>query len=122
MDSILTSIKKLLGIAEGYEHFDADIIMHINSVFMLLNHLGVGPVNGFSIVDKSAIWNDYLPEGSKNFEAVKSYMNLKVKLLFDPPQSSSVMECYKQMASELEWHLNVEAESGVKEESQNGTV
>lgn len=122
MDSILTSIKKLLGITEEYEHFDADIIMHINSVFMLLNHLGVGPVNGFSIVDKSAIWNDYLPEGSKNFEAVKSYMNLKVKLLFDPPQSSSVMECYKQMASELEWHLNVEAESGVKEESQNGTV
>lgn len=122
MDSILTSIKKLLGITEEYEHFDADIIMHINSVFMLLNHLGVGPENGFSISDKLSTWNDYLPEGSKNLEAVKSYMNLKVKLLFDPPQSSSVMECYKQMASELEWHLNVEAESGGKEGNQNGTV
>lgn len=119
MDSILTSIKKLLGITEEYEHFDADLIMHINSVFMILNQLGVGPVNGFMITDKFATWADYLPDG-KNLESVKSYMHLKVKLLFDPPLSSAVMECMKQMISELEWRINLEAETDRKEENQNG--
>lgn len=109
MESILTSIKKLLGITEDYEHFDADIIMHINSVFMILNQLGVGPKEGFSISDETATWNDYLPDGS-NLEAVKSYIHLKVKLLFDPPLSSTVMECMKQMINEMEWRLNVQAE------------
>nr|DAO53500.1 MAG TPA: hypothetical protein [Caudoviricetes sp.] len=115
MQSILTSTKKLLGIAEDYEHFDTDIIMHINSVFMILNQLGIGPANGFSISDKFATWTDFLPEDNKNFEAVKSYMNLKVRLLFDPPMSSAVMEAMKQMIAELEWRLNVEAESSGKE-------
>lgn len=109
MESILTSIKKLLGITEDYEHFDADIIMHINSVFMILNQLGVGPEKGFSISDETATWNDYLPDGS-NLEAVKSYIHLKVKLLFDPPLSSSVMESMQHMINELEWRLNVQAE------------
>lgn len=109
MESILTSIKKLLGITEDYEHFDADIIMHINSVFMILNQLGVGPKDGFSISDKTATWNDYLPDAT-NLEAVKSYIHLKVKLLFDPPLSSSVMESMQHMISELEWRLNVQAE------------
>lgn len=108
-ESILTSIKKLLGITEEYTQFDADIIMHINSVFMILQQLGVGPEEGFSIVDKNDTWDDYLPEGT-NLEAVKSYMHLKVKLLFDPPLSSAVMECMKQMISEMEWRLNVQAE------------
>lgn len=109
MESILTSIKKLLGITEDYEHFDADIIMHINSVFMILNQLGVGPKDGFSISDETATWNDYLPDGT-NLEAVKSYIHLKVKLLFDPPLSSSVMESMQHIISELEWRLNVQAE------------
>ncbi len=122
MDSILTSIKKLLGIAEDYKHFDNDIIIHINSVFMILNQLGVGPANGFSISDEFATWADYLPEDNKNFEAVKTYIHLKVKLIFDPPLSSTVAEAMKQMISELEWRLNVEAESGGKEGNQNGTV
>lgn len=120
MESILTSIKKLLGITEEYEHFDLDIIIHINSVFMILNQLGIGPVNGFSISDKNATWDEFLPTDNKNFEAVKSYMSLKVKLLFDPPMSSAVIEAMKQMISELEWRLNVEAEAAGKEESQNG--
>ena len=108
MDSILTSIKKLLGITEEYEHFDADIIMHINTVFMILNQLGVGPANGFSIKDKSAVWSDYISD-EENLEAVKTYMHLKVKLLFDPPSSSVVMECTNRMISELEWRLNISA-------------
>lgn len=122
MESILTSIKKLLGITEEYTHFDTDIILHINSVFMILNQLGIGPVNGFSISDKSATWDDFLPADNKNFEAVKTYIHLKVKLIFDPPLSSAVMESMKQMISELEWRLNVEAEQNRKEVSQNGNV
>lgn len=106
MESILTSIKKLLGIAEEYEHFDADIIMHINSVFSILTQLGVGPSNGFSIEDKGAKWRDFIDEDS-GIEMVKSYMHLKVKLLFDPPLSSAVMEAMNQMAKEFEWRLNV---------------
>ena len=109
-DSILTSIKKLLGITEEYEHFDQDIIIHINSVFMILNQLGVGPSNGFSITDKTAIWSDFISEGA-NLESVKSYIYLKVRLLFDPPTTSAVMESMNRMISELEFRLNVSAES-----------
>ena len=109
-DSILTSIKKLLGITEEYEHFDQDIIIHINSVFMILNQLGVGPSNGFSITDKTAVWSDFISEGV-NLESVKSYIYLKVRLLFDPPTTSAVMESMNRMISELEFRLNVSAES-----------
>ena len=109
-ESILTSIKKLLGVPEDYEHYDADIIMHINSVFMILNQLGVGPSNGFSITDKTAVWNNFISD-KDNLEAVKSYVYMKVRLLFDPPLSSAVMECMNRMISELEWRLNSEAES-----------
>lgn len=110
MESILTSIKKLLGIAEEYEHFDPDLILHINSVFMVLNQLGVGP-EGFMIQDKHSIWTDFIPVEDVRFEAVKSYVYLKVRLLFDPPLSSAVMESINRMISEFEWRLNVAAES-----------
>lgn len=110
MESILQSIKKLLGMTEDYIAFDADIIIHINSIFMILNKLGVGPANGFSISDENAVWFDYLLEDNKNFEAVKIYIYLKTRMVFDPPVSSAVMEAMKQMISELEWRLNVEAE------------
>ena len=109
-ESILTSIKKLLGITEEYAHFDADIIMHINTAFMILSQLGVGPQEGFSISDASAVWSDFLPDGS-NLELVKSYMYLKVRLLFDPPQSSAVMDAINRSIGEFEFRLNVEAES-----------
>lgn len=105
MESILTSIKKLLGIAEEYEHFDADIVMHINSVFSILTQLGVGPSNGFSIEDKEAKWHDFIGE-DKGIEMVKSYMHLKVKLLFDPPLSSSVKEAMSEMIREFESRLS----------------
>lgn len=106
MESILTSIKKLLGIEETYEHFDADIIMHINTVFMILTQLGVGPAKGFSIQDAATTWEEFIPDGS-NLEAVKTYIHLKVKLVFDPPSSSSVIESMNRMISELEWRLNI---------------
>lgn len=101
----------MLGITDEYDVFDKDIIMHINSVFMILTQLGVGPVKGFSIIDKNAKWTDFIPEEDKNFESVKSYVYLKVRLLFDPPTGSVVMECVKQMINELEWRLNLAAES-----------
>lgn len=115
MDSILTSIKKLLGIEEEYEHFDPDIIMHINSIFMVLTQLGVGPSEGFSIQDKSAIWMDFIPNSSQ-FEAVKTYMHLKVRLVFDPPTNSAVIESMNRTISELEWRLNVAAGSKTSED------
>lgn len=106
MESILTSIKKLLGITEEYEHFDADLIMHINSVFMILTQLGVGPPEGFVIEDELATWDDFIPRG-QNIEMVKSYMHLRVKLLFDPPLQSAVMESMNRMIKEFEWRLNI---------------
>ena len=112
MESILTSIKKLLGIAEDYTHFDADLIMHINSVFTILTQLGVGPKEGFRIEDEIATWNDFLQTDSVLFDSVKSYMHLKVKLLFDPPLSGTVMASYERMISEFEWRLNVTADPG----------
>lgn len=109
MESILTSIKKLLGIAEEYDHFDADLIMHINSVFMTLTQLGVGPSEGFYIEDDQAYWEDFVPEPGE-LQAIKSYMHLKVRLLFDPPLNSAVIESYNRSISEFEWRLNVAAD------------
>lgn len=106
MESILTSIKKLLGIAEEYTHFDTDIIMHINSVFSILTQIGVGPSEGFSINDSYAVWTDFLPEDTR-LESVKSYVYLKVKMMFDPPDRSSVMEAMNRMINELEFRISV---------------
>lgn len=109
MDSILTSIKKLLGISEEYTQFDDDIIMHINTVFLNLTQLGVGPAEGFLIEDDVAEWEDFIDDNIQ-LQAVKSYVYLKVKLLFDPPLSSAVIESTNRMISELEWRLNVAVE------------
>ena len=110
MDSILTSIKKLLGIAEDYEHFDGDIIVHINSVFNALTQLGIGPSSGFTISDKSAVWSSFL-NNEIRLEAIKSYMYMKVRMMFDPPTSSAAIDSMQKMISEFEWRLNVTAES-----------
>lgn len=121
MESILTSIKKLLGIEEDYEHFDADIIIHINSVFMILNQLGVGPTNGFIIEDKTATWQDFLSDAELiNLSAVKSFIHLHVRLLFDPPTSTAVVESINKLIREYEWRLNISADSSTKEVNQNG--
>lgn len=106
MDSILTSIKKLLGIGEEDTSFDIDVIIAINSAFMVLNQLGVGPEEGFRIEDDMAVWSDFLTEG-KQLEGVKTYIYLKVKLIFDPPTSSTVLEAFQRQVNEYEWRLNV---------------
>lgn len=106
MDSILNSVKKILGITPEYEHFDADIIMHINSVFLILNQMGVGPESPFVIEDASATWDDFSSE-INNIEMVKSYVGLKVRQIFDPPQGGAVSEALKNQIAEFEWRLNV---------------
>lgn len=107
MESILTSIKNLLGIVEEQKDFDAQIIIHINSVLGFLTQIGVGPVEGFSIQDDTAAWTDYIPEEGQKLEAVKSYIYLKVRLMFDPPTSSALIENTNKLISELEWRLSV---------------
>ena len=105
MESILTSIKKLLGITEDYDHFDEDIIMHINTVFMTLTQLGIGPADGFTISGDELLWTDFVP--ISEVAAVKSYTYLRVRLLFDPPLNSSVLASMERTIAELEWRLNV---------------
>ena len=117
MDSVLTSVKKMLGITEDYTHFDADLIMHINTVFTILAQLGIGPVDGFSIADASALWTDFV-ESNPLLESVKSYMYLRVRLLFDPPASSAIMEAINRQIVELEWRINITVDPG-EEENQN---
>lgn len=109
-ESILTSIKKLLGLEESYEQFDQEIIIHINSVFGILTQLGVGPENGFSITDKTATWTSFLGNDSTNLEGVKSYIYMKVRLIFDPPTATGVIDSYNRMINEFEWRLNVAAD------------
>lgn len=109
-ESILTSIKKLLGIEVDYKHFDADLIMHINSVLSILAQLGVGPGNGFFITGDTEVWSDFVANDSNSFALVKSYIYLKVKLLFDPPLSSAAMDSINRQISEFEWRLFVAAD------------
>lgn len=110
MESILTSIKKLLGIDESYSHFDPDLVMHINSVFSILTQMGVGPSDGFSITGKEETWSDFLQDNPARMQLAKSYMNLKVKLLFDPPLSSAALDAINRQISEFEWRLFVAAD------------
>lgn len=106
MTVILTSIKKLLGGIDASEtHFDPDILMHINSVFFILTQLGVGPKEGF-LVSETSLWTDFLAGGIK-LELVKSYVYLKVKLLFDPPLSSAMVAAMERQATEAEWRIQV---------------
>lgn len=112
-DSILQTIKKMLGLDEGYTAFDQDIIVFINAALMALNQLGVGPEGGLSIKDYTTKWSDLLTD-EVNLNGVQQYVYLKVKMIFDPPGNSFVMDAFKQQAQELEWRLNVQSES-VKE-------
>lgn len=104
-ESILTSIKKLLNISVDDKSFDQDVLIHINSVFMILNQMGVGTDNTFSITDGTSKWTDFLGD-NKDLESVKTYIYLKVKMVFDPPANSSITEAYNRLINEYEWRLN----------------
>lgn len=110
MDSILVSVKKMLGIAQDDTNFDSDIILYINSVLMILNQLSLGPETGFMITGADETWVQLLGD-RKDVEGVKAYIYLKVKLMFDPPSTSFVLESIKQQITELEWRLNVQVDT-----------
>ena len=108
-DSILDSIKKLLGFDPNYTAFDTDIMIHINSTIMGLEQLGVGN-NNYQISSKDDTWGNYLSGTNINLEAVKSYIYLKVRLIFDPPATSFTIEAYQKQIAEYEWRLFLQAE------------
>jgi hypothetical protein len=109
--SILKSTKTILGIADSYDVFDLDIITHINTAFSTLTQLGVGPITGFMIEDESAVWDDFIDTGTDpQYNAVRSYVFLKVRSLFDPPTTSYLITATERQISELEWRLNVHRE------------
>lgn len=110
IESILTSIKKMLGLDDDYTPFDVDILIHINSAFMTLCQMGIGPKEGFTVTDKSQVWGDFLTN-KVALGGVKTWVYLQVKMLFDPPSNSFVMDAYKTQAEQILWRLNVQAES-----------
>lgn len=111
MDSILDSVKKNLGLDPAYTAFDADVIMHINSIFSVLNQLGVGPAEGFAITDDTAVWGDFLDVDVK-LNHVRTYMYLRVRLLFDPPTTSYLISATENQIRELEWRISTYREEG----------
>ena len=113
-ESILVSIKKLLGISEDYDYFDQDIVMHINAAFMVLTQLGIGPSEGFLITDDTDTWSDFIDD-STNLGSIQSYVYMKVKLMFDPPQNSFTVDSMTKLVNELEWRLNVAADNSGEE-------
>ena len=114
MNSILTSVKKFLGIGEDYTHFDPDIVMHINSAFFVLNQLGVGPESPFTIEDKSSVWSDFVGDGK--IELVRTYVYLFVRRIFDPPTNSAHLSALNEQIKEYEWRMNVQVDPGTESE------
>lgn len=110
MNSILDSIKKMLGLEPDYKAFDMDIVMLINSALLSLNQIGVGPETGFTVADDKQTWDEFIG-GRQDVDAVISYVYMRVKMIFDPPSSSSAMEAMKQTVEMLEWRINVQVEN-----------
>lgn len=108
-DSILNSVKLQLGILPEYTVFDQQLILAINTAFSILHQLGVGPKDGYAIEDESNRWDEVVTKQSLNM--VKSYVFLKVKLLFDPPATSFVLDAYNKQLAEMEWRINSEVEN-----------
>lgn len=108
-NSILLTIKKMLGLTPDYDVFDQEIMVHINSVFSTLNQLGAGPKNGFRIHSKDDTWDSFIGS-SLDLEFIKDYIYLKVRILFDPPTSSFVLDAMNNQIKELEWRINVQVD------------
>jgi hypothetical protein len=102
--SILTSIKEMLGPSAEDKHFDPEIIMHINTFMLDLTQIGIGPWSGFTIESDEAVWSDFISD-RKDYEAVKTYLYLNVKLVFDPPASSTIVEAMKSQSDKILWRL-----------------
>lgn len=111
--SILNNVKKMLGLDEDYVAFDTDVIIHINSVFSTLSQLGIGPIEGFMIEDDIPTWDDFLITPNANLSSIKTYVYLRVRLLFDPPATSFAIQAMEKQIQELEWRLNAYREEAV---------
>lgn len=107
--SILDSVKHVLGISSDYTDFDIDVIMHINTSFMVLNQLGVGPSDPFVITDNTKLWTDFSSDINK-IQAVQTYIQLNVRLIFDPPATSFTIDAYEKVIAEMVFRLNVMGE------------
>lgn len=106
IESILTSMKKILGIETDDTSFDEDILLHINGTFSTLHQLGIGPTEGFIIEDATTTWDAFLANDNR-LNSVKQYVYLKVRMLFDPPTTSYLINALNEQMKELEWRLNV---------------
>lgn len=116
-DTILLSVKKMLGLDKDYDVFDPELIIHINTVFGTLHQLGVGTEDQYRITGDTEVWSDFTTEGEQ-VDEIKTYVYLRVRLLFDPPSSSFVLSSFKEQLQELEWRLNVKADEikGIEDE------
>lgn len=108
--SILDNVKKMLGLDPSYTAFDVDVMMHVNAIFTVLSGLGIGPIGGFMIEDNTPTWDAFLAETDENIHLVKSYMYVRVRLLFDPPSTSMAIDAMTSQYKEFEWRLNVKRE------------
>ena len=108
MTGILDTVRKLVGAGDSAGPFDQDLLIHINSTMSVLTQLGLGPVNGFFVTENSK-WNEFIGDGLK-LEMVKTYVYLKVRLIFDPPQNASLLEAIKSQISEYEWRIFTEVD------------
>lgn len=110
--SILTNVKKVLGIAESYTAFDEDVLMHINATFSVLQQLGIGPIEGFMVHDEDDEWEDF-DAPTVQLNLVKTYVFLKVRILFDPPTTSYLIDAATKQIDQFEWRLNVMRENEI---------
>lgn len=109
--SILNNIKKLLGIDESDTSYDVDIIIHINTTIPILSQIGVKPPTGFMLTSKNQVWQDYIGTSTINLESVKTYIYLRVKLLFDPPTNPTTVQSMTNTIKELEWRIMLDVET-----------
>ncbi len=110
-DSILEDAKKMLGIEMDYKAFDAELLLHINSIFVILNQLGIGPPSGFIVEDEESNWVDFTGPTRKDLNLIKSYVFLRLRLMFDPPANSFLVSSITEQVKEFEWRLNVQVET-----------
>lgn len=118
-ESILLTIKQMLGIPSEYSVFDEELAVYINTVIAALRQLGVGPENGFAITGENESWEDYIGDTSM-YENVKAYIYLKVRMMFDPPSSSFVLDAFKSQAAEIEWRIYIQADEDKDEGETDG--
>lgn len=107
---ILDSVKKWIGPSVDYDYFDSDILMHINTFFAVLAQCGIGPADGFTVTETSK-WEDFYPEGGNVLAMAKEYVQLRTRLVFDPPSSSFVIDLLKKNAEEMEWRMYIQTDS-----------